>query len=309
MLTSLLLTLALAADPLGSADPQIRDCVIASINDQFVPGADSGVLSSMKVQEGMLVTKDMEMGTIDDSEARAVLQVKKLELEVAIQKGKSEVNIQHAKAARDVASATLGYYKEANRVPGTVSKAEMLKLELEVTKAELAIKQAEEQQTEDRLTANAKKAEVDAAQVALERRVLRAPFDGVVTSVVKKPGEWVAAGDPVMQVVGINRLRVMGNLDAAQWGPNDIAGRSVTVTVLLPRGRTLDVPGKVTYVSPVITLGHLPVWAEIETPMEDNLPVVQAGLKASMKVHVSQPVAQSAPATRPVSSRTAATRN
>jgi len=307
MLTSLLLVLALAADPVG--DPQISDCVIASINDQFVPGADAGVLSGLKVQEGMLVTKDMEMGTIDDSEARAILQVKKLELEVAIQKGKSDINIRHAEAARDVASATLGYYKEANKVPGTVSKAEMLKLELEVTKANLAIEQTKEQQIEDRLTANAKKAEVDAAQVALERRVLKAPFDGVVTSVIKKPGEWVAAGDPVMQVVGINRLRVMGNLDAAQWGPDDIAGRAVTVTVLLPRGRTIDVPGKVTYVSPVVTLGHLPVWAEIQAPMEDNLPVVRAGLKASMKVHVNQPVAQTAPQARPVSARTSKVRD
>jgi multidrug resistance efflux pump len=307
MLTSLLLAMALAADP--AADPEVSNCVIYSINDQFVPGADPGVLSNLKVQEGMLVTKDMELGAIDDNEARAMLQVKKLELEVAIQKGKSDVNIRHAEAARDVAQATVNISKEANKLPGTVSKAEMLKLELEVTKTALAIEQAKEQQIEDRLTANAKKAEVDAAQVALERRVLRAPFDGVVTLVNKKPGEWVAAGDPVVQIVGINRLRVMGNLDAAQWGPDDIAGRAVTVTVMLPRGRTIDVPGKVTYVSPVVKLGNLPVWAEIETPMENNLPVIQAGLKATMKIHVNQPVARTSPQASPYSARTAAARN
>lgn len=309
MLASLLLALAIAADPAG-ADPQIYDCVIASINDQPVPGADAGVLTKLNVHEGMHVVAGQEIGAVDDNEAAAMLQVKRLEYDVAQQKAESMVNIKHAEAATKVASATLGYYQEANRkAAGTVSKAEMLKWELEVTKAELATDQAREQQIEDTLTAKAKNAEVHAAQVALDRRILKAPFDGIITSVEKKPGEWVSAGDPVVYVVGVNRLRVMGNLDAGQWGLNDVAGRSVTVTVQLPRGRTIDVPGKVTYVSPVVTLEHLPVWAEIDVPMENNLPVVRAGLKASMTIHVSRPVVQAeaapAPQGRPVSATAA----
>lgn len=310
MLTSLVLALALAADPVGTADPQVNNCVIMSINEQYVPGADAGVLSSLKVQEGMHVTKDMELGAVDDNEARAMLQVKKLELDVAVQKGKSDINIRHAEAARDVAAATFSYYEEANRKSaGAVSKAEMLKWQLDVTKATLAVEQAKEQQIEDRLTANAKKAEFDAAQVALERRILRAPFDGIVTTVLKKPGEWIAAGDHVVQVVGINRLRVSGSLEASQWGPDDIAGKPVTVKVMLPRGRTIDVPGKVTYVSPIVLVGKMPVFAEIETPMENGMPVVRAGLNATMTVHVNQPVAQTAPQARPVSARTATVRD
>src|SRR5690606_27313589 len=144
MFTTILLTLALAADPATTADPTVQNCVVMSINEQFVPGADAGVLSSLKVQEGMHVTKDMEIGAVDDNEARAMLQVKKLELEVAIQKGKSDINIRHAEAARDVAKATLDYKREANRVKGTVSKAELLELELNVTKGDLAIEQAKE---------------------------------------------------------------------------------------------------------------------------------------------------------------------
>jgi multidrug efflux pump subunit AcrA (membrane-fusion protein) len=236
--------------------------------------------------------------------------VKKLELEVAIQKGKSDVNIRHADAACKVAQATLAFKKEANKVEGTVSKAELLELELQVTKTALAIEQAKETQIEDLLTANAKKAEVDAAQVALDRRILRAPFDGVVTTINKKPGEWIAAGDPVVQIVGINRLRVSGSLDASQWGPGDLRSKPVTVKVALPRGRTIEVPGTVTYASPVVLGGKVDVVAEIETPMDENgNPVVRAGLNGTMTIHVGQPVAQTAPQTRPVSARTAASRN
>ncbi len=291
MLSALVLLFAMAADPL--VEPVIQDCVVASIDDQYVPGADAGRLTDLKAQEGMYVTQGMELGIIDESEARAARDIKQLEFEAALHTAKSDVNIRHAKAAADVAEANLRYLEEANRrSSGTVSKIEILRAELELKKANLATEQTQEEQIEARLTAKARHAEVQAAQLALERRILRAPFEGVVTSVAKKPGEWIAAGDPVVQVVGIKRLRVMGNIDASQWGPSDLIDRSVTVTVSLPRGRSVEVPGKVTFVSPVVTLGYVPVWAEIEAPMENNLPVVRAGLRASMKVHVNSPVAQ-----------------
>jgi multidrug efflux pump subunit AcrA (membrane-fusion protein) len=191
-----------------------------------------------------------------------------------------------------------------------VSAIDILRSKLELKKAELATEQTKEEQIENQLTAKAKKAEVGAAQVALDRRILTAPFDGVVTELIKKPGEWIATGEPVVHIVGIKRLRVMGNLDARQWGPADVAGRDVTVEVLLPRGRTVKVPGTVTYVSPVVTLDHMPVWAEIDVPMENELPLVRAGTRGSMTIHVSRPVAtaDASPQTAPAATRSAPVR-
>src|SRR3972149_1406608 len=104
--------------------------------------------------------------------------------------------------------------EESNvKFKGTVSNIEMLKYELEWKRAKLAIEQAQEKKPEAGLTARAKLAEVGVADVALERRKLRAPFDGMVVKVAKKQGEWVAPGEPVVHVVGVNRPRVMGNLD------------------------------------------------------------------------------------------------
>jgi len=115
--------------------------------------------------------------------------------------------------------------------------------------------------------------------------------------VVKKPGEWVAPGEPVVHVVGIKRLNVMGNLNASDWSPADVQDRKATVEVVLPHGKIMKVPGKITYVSPVVTIGDLSVTAEIDTPMQGDLPLVRAGLSASMTIHVNQgPVAMAAPA-------------
>jgi multidrug resistance efflux pump len=297
--TSLLLALALAADPSPApSDPQIPLCEVTSIDDQAIPGADAGVLMLLAVKEGMRVAKGAEIGRIDDSEARAQLDVKQFEYEVANQTANSDIDIRHAKAAALVAKAAYDKLEQSNKIfPGTVTAIDILKNRLEWKKSELAIEQVTEKQVEAQLTAKAKSAEVGAAKVALDRHILRAPFDGVVVKVAKKPGEWISPGEPVVTLVGIDRLRVMGNLDATDWGPADIDNRKVTVEVALPRGRTVSVPGKVVYVSPVVTLGRLSVWAEIQAPLEDGLPVVRAGLPAAMTVHVHQPVAAVAPTT------------
>jgi multidrug efflux pump subunit AcrA (membrane-fusion protein) len=302
MFTScVLFALALSADPVSAiptADPAIPICEIVSIDDQSVPGSDAGVLTIMTVKEGMSVVKGAEIGRVDDSEAQAQLAVRRLEYDVANSTATSDIEVRHAEAAAEVAQAALQKLQESNdRFKGTVTSIDILRAQLEHKKSKLAIEQAAQKKIEAELTAKAKSAEVGAAKVALDRRVLRAPFDGVVVKVSKKPGEWVAPGEPVVQIVGVNRLRVMGNLDASDWGPADIDGRDVTVEVTLPRGRAVKVPGKVTFVSPVVTLGQLPVWAEIAPSLEVGLPVVRAGLRASMTIHASRPVTK--PATAP----------
>lgn len=299
--TSLLLALAMAADAPAAAaatDPYIPNCHITLIDDQPVPAADAGVLTILKVTKGSRVTEGQEIGLIDDAEARAVLEIRRLEYDTAQKTADSDIDIRHAKMASQVAKQAYLFLEAANKgVRGTVTAIDILRAQLEWERSKLAIEQAMEQNIEAKLTAIAKNAEVGAAQVALDRRTLRAPFDGVVVKVVKEPGEWVAPGDPVVEVVGIKRLRVVGSLNAGEWAPADIEGRKVTVEVTLPRGEKVTVHGRITFVSPVVKSRELPVSADIETQAKGGQLLVRAGLPAAMTIHVSQPVAASAPAT------------
>ena len=308
--TSLLLALAMAADAPAAAptEPFISACQIISIDNQAVPAADSGVLTILRVKPGTRVKKGEEIGRIDDSEATAMLHIKQLEYEVAKQMADSDVDIRYSKAAADVAQTVYAKLEESNRqFKGTVTAIDILKGKLDLRRSRLAIEQAVQESAQAELTAKAKNAEVGAAQVALDRRILRAPFDGIVVKVVKKPGEWVAPGEAVVHIVGVNRLNVMGYLDASDWSPSDVQDRKVTVEVMLPRGKTKKVTGKITFVSPVVTIGDLPVTAEIDTPMQGDLPLIRAGLNASMTIHVNQrPVAKSA---RAVGARAAPVRS
>jgi multidrug efflux pump subunit AcrA (membrane-fusion protein) len=271
-------------------DAEATDIEISSIEDQSVPSSDAGVLVKMKVREGDRVTKDMELARVDDREAQAQLTVKSKDYAVAKQEADSDVNIRFNEVTAGVAKQAHKRLLEANKgAKGTVSEIEVLRAELEFKKAELGIEKAEQEHTSNALTADAKKAEVDAANVGVSRRILRAPFDGVVIRVFRHEGEWVSPGDPVVQIVRVDRLRINGNVAAAEWGPADIDGRRVTVAVTLPRGRVEKVPGRVVFVSPVVALDNLPVWAEIDTPMVGGKPLVHAGLKATMTIHVNQP--------------------
>jgi multidrug efflux pump subunit AcrA (membrane-fusion protein) len=298
-LFSLSLVLALAAEP-PRAEPQITDCTISAIDLQAVPAADAGVLASLNVKEGTVVKKGMEIGHIDDSEAKAMLTIKQLEYETANSTAESTIEIRAAEAKAEVADAALKKLEEANsKVRGSFTEIDILKTMLELKHSKLGIEQAKQKNTEARLTARAKKAEEGAAGVALERRILRAPFDGIIYKVAKRPGEWVAAGDAVVHIVGIDRLRVIGSVDPKEWAPADLDGRKVTVNVPLPHGKSVAVPGKVTYVSPMV-VGDQEVVAEIEPPRNDGLPLVRAGLLATMTIHVNQPVVQATPPPAPL---------
>jgi multidrug resistance efflux pump len=319
MITNILglaLAMALGADgaaaPAGDANIPVAHVV--PIDRQDIPGSDPGVLVSMAVKEGMRVKKGAELGRIDDREAKAQLLVKQLEAEAAEQEANSQYAIRYQEATAGVAKKAWEKLKQANRgSTNAVSEIEVLRAELEFEKASLGIKKEIEQNIANKLTAKAKNAEVGAAEVVVNRRILEAPFDGIVTFVHKHPGEWVAVGEPVVEMVRIDHLGVRGNIDAHEWTAADLDGRKVTVEFSLPHGRVEKVTGKVVYVRPVVANGQLNVWAEIETPMDkQGRPAVPAGMNAAMTVHTGQPAQveakpvstpRAAPASRPTTKR------
>ena len=65
-------------------------------------------------------------------------------------------------------------------------------------------------------TVMAAKARVDAARLDVERAIIRAPIDGVVTRLQVQIGQRVAQGSPVMMIVPINQLYVDANFKERQ---------------------------------------------------------------------------------------------
>jgi multidrug efflux pump subunit AcrA (membrane-fusion protein) len=300
LMHSLLATLAvtLAAPPadqatISTSEAVIDSCEIAWIQDLDVPASDGGVLTKVHVKEGAPVTKNEIIGTIDDREAKAVYQVRVLEYEIAKQLADSDVEFRHAKKAADVAKKAYEKFRTINaNFEGAVTQIDLMRHQFEWETKILTIEKAVETAASNQLTADSKKAEMDMAHVALERRTLVAPFDGIVARTYLQEGEWVQPGDAVVQLVRVDQLRIGSRLDGSKWSRRDIEGRKVTVEVTLPGGRKVTVNGKIVFVSPVVEVGSiLPVVAEVDTPMENGRPLIYAGMRGRMTVHTNQPAA------------------
>jgi len=98
-------------------------------------------------------------------------------------------------------------------------------------------------------------------------------------------GEWVAAGESVIQVVRVDRLRVEGFLSATEFGPEEIAGRPVLVEVQFAGGRSARFSGNVVFISPLVQAGNkYRVRAEVENRAENGHPLLRPGMSATMTI-------------------------
>ena len=194
---------------------------------------------------------------------------------------------------------------EANNVTrNAITLSEVRKLKLASTSADLQISQTEFEMQLAGITAQAKAAEVDAAQTGIERREIRAPLTGLVTEVLREKGEWVQPGDPVFRVARMDRLWVEGFVRASEYSPAEVSNRQVTVEVALERGRTERFPGKVVFVNPQVEGDDLyRVRAEVLNKEVEGQWLLRPGHLAEMTIHLDEQ-----PAAARESSRRAARR-
>jgi HlyD family secretion protein len=126
--------------------------------------------------------------------------------------------------------------------------------EEQLAQAQLVLYQAQHPATPEELTLA--QLDVERAQLALEgaqadlgRATLRAPFDGVVSTVQVNVGEWAAPGATIVELLDVSRWRVeTKNVGELQIG-RVRAGQEVLVRVNAFQGETLH--GRVVAISPV----------------------------------------------------------
>lgn len=276
------------AVPSPAGDPMVEHCLVSLIEEAQVPGREPGVLAALEAKEGMQVKAGGVVGRIDDSEPTMQKRIKMREHETEKEKATNDVNIRYAQAATDVSKVAYDKSAQANKkVPGSVSFIELNKLKLEWRKAELQIEQAELEKRVAGLTADVKAAEVDNAELGINRRQIVSPIDGIVVKVYKHLGEWVAPGDPVVRIVRVDRLRMEGFLSSAEYGPEEIDGKPITVEVQLARGRKVTFPGKVVFVSPLVEAGgEYRFLADVVNRQENGQWLLRPGMLANMTIHL-----------------------
>jgi multidrug efflux pump subunit AcrA (membrane-fusion protein) len=275
------------------ATPVVNGCLVSAIDDTQVSAKEAGVITSISVKEGQLVSNGDLLAQIDDAQPQMEKRKAMAEKKAAEAKANSDVEKRYDTAAAEVAKYGYLKKKEANdRVPGAVSGPELQEARLQWTGAVLKCEQADLEALIARLTVDDKQAEVDAADEAIRRRQIRSPQDGVVEEIVPHVGEWVKPGDSVIRIVRIDRLQVEGFLKGDAYNPWEVQDRPVTVYVKLARQiDPVAFTGRITYVDKVKEAGNsFRVKASVENrlaPGRKDEWLLHPGDTATMKIDLN----------------------
>ncbi len=276
----------------ASQHAQIKLCLVSLIEDIQVPARETGALVSVDVVEGQFVTAGQLLAQVDDRQSKLDKLAAELERDAALAKAEDDIEVRYAEAALAVATAELARAQAIEaKSPGGVTQQEIQKLRLAKHRDELQIDRSKLEMRVAKMNAEVHQASVQAADDALARRQIVSPIDGVVVTNFHERGEWVSAGQPVFQVIRIDRLRVEGFLNASEYSPEDVAGRQVIVEVPVAGGRSARFQGQVVFISPIVQAGNkYRVRAEVANRSENGHPMLRPGMSATMNVVVKSQV-------------------
>ena len=222
------------------------------------------------VREGDHVKRGQLLLQLDDADARtnrakAVAELKGAQADInAVQTGgtreevlTTDAQLVKARVDRDNAERNLEALRKLEK-NGSASMGEVKEADAQFSTAQANVKLLE-QKLADRYSkpevahVEAQKSEAqaayDAATAILKRSNVTAPFDGVVYSVPVRAGNWVNAGDLLLQVADLSQVRVRAFVDEPDVGRLALAQRVEVNWDALPgrtwQGQLLNVPATV----------------------------------------------------------------
>ncbi|MEM9352523.1 MAG: HlyD family efflux transporter periplasmic adaptor subunit [Planctomycetota bacterium] len=277
--------------PSGEGDVVVERCLVRPQRDVRIAAEEGGVLIEVPVEEGDRVKAGETLARIDDRQAKAALHVAEIALNAALKRASDDIDERFAQKAAEVAYVDWKGDEQANEEqPGAVPLIQVREKRLAFERAKLQIERAANEQVLAGLDADTKKAERDAAQTALERLTLAAPFDGEIVDVYADNAEWVGPGDPVMRLIRRDQMHVDGFVLASEYDADELLDRPVTVEVVLARGRKVTFKGRITHCGALVQGDNTYlVRAEIENRRDNGVWQMVAGLnQTTMTIHINQ---------------------
>jgi multidrug resistance efflux pump len=274
-------------DSASLGDPMVEG-VVKVAQEIKLPAKEAGVLTHLAVQEGAEVRNGQVIGQIDPKEAEMQLKASTAAYESAHEKWKNDIEIRYAKAQADVAKAKLDLMYESNRLSAkAVTQVELNEAKLDMDRAVLGIEKSGHDRNLARLDAMTKWAELEAAQLGIQKRIVKAPFDGVVEEIKRHQDEWVQPGDAILTLLRMDTMHVEGAIEQDKYDPHEVQGCDVTVEVEMARGRKASFRGRIIRVSSLIGGdGVYNVRAEIANQQEQGHWLLRDGMPGRMTIHL-----------------------
>ena len=268
-------------------NPVVRGVV--RVADQIkLPAKEPGVLVQLAVKEGTQVKAGQVIAKIDDSEPQMKKVAALADYKGAYNRWQNDVEIRFARAQAAVAKIKYEKLLETNKqAVKSVPEVELNEAKLDWDHYKLAIEKSIHDKELAKFEALTKQAEYDAAELAIKRRTIVAPFDGVVEEIKRKQEEWVQPGDTILTLLRLDTMHVDAAVEQSQYDPDEIQGCDVAMEVELARGRKTTVRGKIVKVSNIVRSdGVYNVRAEVANVQERGVWLVRDGLPATLSIQL-----------------------
>jgi len=188
-----------------TSDSEVQDQGIEGFTEpirklDLIP-PEPGIIASLSVHEGDRVKKDQLLGSLDCDTQQVALEIAKANMA-------AHGKLDSAVAERDLRRWRLAKLQKL-RAEGHANDEEVTRAADELAVAEANVLTALEQHATDAL-------EVDRIASMIERRMMRSPFDGVVTRIFREEKEFVGNNNtPVLTIMQLDKLRVIFTIPTA----------------------------------------------------------------------------------------------
>jgi RND family efflux transporter MFP subunit len=176
----------------------LRRCVVDHERVSLVGSSLNGVLKECLVEPGTDVKAGQILGRLEDRDVRAEVRLRQVEagsdIEIRLSENKSALAHNRLKVTSLLARRN------------AASQEELMQHRLEAEAATLEIENAKHRR-------ELAEAQLHLAKAVLNTREFVSPHAGVVTAVLKHPGETVTPNMPVFKVVDADHLLVTGRVD------------------------------------------------------------------------------------------------
>lgn len=157
-----------------------------------ISSSETGRVNQVKIVIGQRIRQGEPVAILDDELQRSMVRIAKKQAEAigAIEAAKADRNLHQTRISQLERLVNGGYARPE----------ELMRAKADFSIAEARVLQAEENK-------HINEAELERYQLQLDRRTIRSPVDGIISEVIRDPGEFVSPTDPyVAKLIQVDPL-------------------------------------------------------------------------------------------------------
>jgi len=238
--------------------------IISPMYDLQLSLSVDGLVKEVYIKEGKIVTKDEKILVLDNK-----LQSLETKRRKIIWKDTSKLNnlIQQKKVIQKRYKDALDLYNQTKSI--SYDEITSIKLKLDEIKSE--IKYNSENEKKENL-------EYIISKEMLDNNILQSPIEGVISKINVDIGEWVKAGEPIVNIINSKICYVEFNMEKSYL--NQIKNKEKLNILIDEKDNKINKDGVIEFISPIADRSSGLILVKVRIDNSDN--TITPGLSATL---------------------------